>query len=135
MSTFGELLAPVFGGLQRAVTTRDAAAKTVCEMFFPPWFSHGFLMVFPWFSHGFLMVFPWFYHGFLMVLPMVFSCFFPTVEGPSRTFPLASPWIGFSAQLFSWRFSFVILALLWGFMAIYAALLSVESCPDGEQQS
>lgn len=70
-----------------------------------------------------------------MVLPMVFSCFFPTVEGPSRTFPLASPWIGFSAQLFSWRFSFVILALLWGFMAIYAALLSVESCPDGEQQS
>eukprot|EP00435_Cladocopium_sp_Y103_P016075 s2384_g4.t1 len=42
---------------------------------------------------------------------------------------------GFTAQIFSWRFSFVILAILWGFMAIYAALRSVESCPDGELQS
>lgn len=76
--------------------------------------------------------------------PMVFLRFFCSMfffqrlksqsHSPSFTCPPTSPW-GFSAQLFSWRFSFLILALLCGFMAIYAALRSVESCPDGEQQS
>lgn len=76
---------------------------------------------------------PWFSYGFFV------PCFFfqrlkAQSYTPSFTCPPTSPW-GFSAQLFSWRFSFLILALLWGFMAIYAALRSVESCPDGEQQS
>ena len=70
--------------------------------------------------------------------PSVPCFFFQRLKGqshsPSFTCPPTSPW-GFSAQLFSWRFSFLILALLWGFMAIYAALRSVESCPDGEQHS
>ena len=100
MSTFGELVAPVFGGRKNPL-------------------RHEFPMAFPWFS--------WFSPGFC-------SMFFLTV-GPCNIHLPASPWVGFTAQFFSWRFSFVILALLWGFMAIYAALRSVESCPDGEQQS
>lgn len=75
-------------------------------------------------------------HGFPPFF--LFHVFFQRLKSqshsPSFTCPPTSPW-GFSAQLFSWRFSFLILALLCGFMAIYAALRSVESCPDGEQQS
>eukprot|EP00438_Fugacium_kawagutii_P030383 Skav226480 [mRNA] locus=scaffold4441:87514:88713:- [translate_table: standard] len=40
---------------------------------------------------------------------------------------------GYTAQLFSWRFSFLLLSLLWAFMAVYAALRGVESCPTNEE--
>ena len=38
---------------------------------------------------------------------------------------------GFLAELFGWRTSFFVLAVLWGFLAVYAYVEMVESCPDG----
>lgn len=46
----------------------------------------------------------------------------PPATNSSRT-------AGYTAQLFSWRFSFLLLSILWAFMAVYAALRGVESCP------
>ena len=39
---------------------------------------------------------------------------------------------GFLAEFFNWRFSFFVLAVVWGVMAIYAIIATVESCPDQE---
>lgn len=47
----------------------------------------------------------------------------PVVEQPPSRIA------GYTAQLFSWRFSFLLLSVLWAFMAVYAALRGVESCP------
>ena len=46
---------------------------------------------------------------------------------------LAAPVVGgFLAEFFNWRFSFFVLAVVWGVMAIYAIIATVESCPDQE---
>lgn len=38
---------------------------------------------------------------------------------------------GFLAELFGWRLSFFVLAVVWGILAFYAYVEMVESCPDG----
>eukprot|EP00434_Breviolum_minutum_P021203 symbB.v1.2.018706.t1/scaffold1502.1/size115091/3 len=38
---------------------------------------------------------------------------------------------GLLAEIFGWRMSFFVLAVLWGIFAIYAYVNMVESCPDG----
>ena len=46
---------------------------------------------------------------------------------------LVAPVIGgFLAELFNWRMSFFVLALIWGTLAIYSYIAMVESCPDQE---
>ena len=45
---------------------------------------------------------------------------------------LVAPVFGvFLAELFGWRLSFFVLAVVWGILAFYAYVEMVESCPDG----
>lgn len=41
---------------------------------------------------------------------------------------------GYSAELCSWRASFVVLSALWAVMAAYAGLNMVETCPDADPE-
>ena len=51
----------------------------------------------------------------------------PTLLGLRIVAPIFG---GFSSALFDWRFSFFVLAIVWGAFAAFAARYMVESCPD-----